>query len=68
MSYRNTYRQSIDQPDTFWAEAAERLSWDTPWERVLDDSDAPYYEWFSGGEINTCYNALDRHCEQGRAG
>ncbi len=63
MSYRNTYRQSIDQPDTFWAEAAERLSWDTPWERVLDDSDAPYYEWFSGGEINTCYNALDRHCE-----
>ena len=68
MSYRNTYRQSIDQPDTFWAEAAKRLSWDTPWERVLDDSDAPYYEWFAGGEINTCYNALDRHCEQGRAG
>ena len=67
MSYRNTYRQSIDQAETFWAEAAGRLSWDTPWERVLDDSNAPYYEWFAGGEMNTCYNALDRHCEQGRA-
>jgi propionyl-CoA synthetase len=67
MSYSNTYRQSIDQAETFWAEAAGRLSWDTPWERVLDDSNAPYYEWFAGGEMNTCYNALDRHCEQGRA-
>jgi propionyl-CoA synthetase len=67
MSYRNIYRQSIDQAETFWAEAADRLSWDKPWERVLDDSDAPYYEWFAGGEMNTCYNALDRHCEQGRA-
>ena len=67
MSYSNTYRQSIDQAETFWAEAAGRLSWDTPWERVLDDSNAHYYEWFAGGEMNTCYNALDRHCEQGRA-
>jgi len=41
--------------------------WTKPWEKVLDDSNAPYYEWFSGGELNTCYNALDRHCEQCRA-
>jgi len=67
MSYSNIYRQSIDQAETFWAEAADRLRWDTPWERVLDDSNAPYYEWFAGGEMNTCYNALDRHCEQGRS-
>jgi propionyl-CoA synthetase len=68
MSYKTTYQQSIEQPDTFWAEAAQALHWDSPWDKVLDDSDAPFYKWFSGGEMNTCYNALDRHCENGRAG
>jgi propionyl-CoA synthetase len=67
-TYQETYRASIDQPESFWAEAAGKLDWDRPWDRVLDDSDAPFYEWFSGGEINTCYNALDRHCEAGRGG
>ena len=67
-TYQETYRASIDQPESFWAEAAGKLHWDRPWDRVLDDSDAPFYEWFSGGEINTCYNALDRHCEAGRGG
>ena len=66
MAYKKLYQQSIEDPDGFWAAAAARLSWQKPWEKVLDDSDAPYYEWFSGGEINTCYNALDRHCETGR--
>jgi propionyl-CoA synthetase len=66
MSYAEIYRRSIESPDTFWGEAAERLSWSKRWDRVLDDSDAPFYAWFSGGEINTCYNALDRHCEEGR--
>ncbi|MBT8057587.1 MAG: propionyl-CoA synthetase [Gammaproteobacteria bacterium] len=68
MSYKTTYQQSIEKPDTFWAEAAQALHWDSPWDKVLDDSDAPFYKWFSGGEMNTCYNALDRHCENGRAG
>ena len=67
-TYQETYRASIEQPESFWAEAAGKLDWDRPWDRVLDDSDAPFYEWFSGGEINTCYNALDRHCEAGRGG
>ena len=67
MSYKIMYQQSIEQPETFWAEAAQALHWDTPWTRVLDDSDAPFYQWFTGGEMNTCYNALDRHCENGRA-
>jgi propionyl-CoA synthetase len=66
MSYRELYRQSIEQPDRFWAEAADCLDWSRRWERVLDDSAAPYYQWFSGGELNTCYNAVDRHCENGR--
>jgi propionyl-CoA synthetase len=66
MSYREIYRQSLENPDQFWAEAASGLDWTRPWEKVLDDSNEPFYEWFSGGEINTCFNALDRHCEAGR--
>jgi propionyl-CoA synthetase len=66
MSYEELYRQSIEQPDRFWAEAADHLEWSRRWERVLDVSAAPYYQWFSGGELNTCYNAVDRHCENGR--
>jgi propionyl-CoA synthetase len=65
-SYRDTYRQSIENPDEFWGGAASDLDWTKPWERVLDDSNAPFYEWFAGGELNTCHNALDRHCAGGR--
>jgi len=67
MDYRTLYRNSMENPEGFWADAAAELVWTKPWDKVLDDSDAPYYEWFAGGEINTCYNALDLHCEQGRA-
>jgi propionyl-CoA synthetase len=61
------YRRSLDAPEEFWAEAAGALDWDEPWERVLDDSRAPFYRWFTGGRLNTCFNALDRHVEGGRA-
>jgi len=61
------YRRSLDAPEEFWAEAARAIDWDEPWERVLDDSCAPVYRWFSGGRLNTCFNALDRHVEGGRA-
>jgi propionyl-CoA synthetase len=66
MNYQTIYQHSLEKPHEFWAEAATELIWSKPWEKVLDDSDAPFYEWFSGGEINTCYNALDRHCNEGR--
>jgi len=66
MNYQKLYRNSIENPEEFWAEAASDLEWTRHWDRVLDDSDPPFYEWFSGGRINTCYNALDRHCEAGR--
>src|SRR6187549_1418318 len=61
------YRRSLDDPESFWSEAAAAIDWDEPWERVLDDSRAPFYRWFTGGRMNTCYNALDRHVEGGRA-
>ena len=67
MDYQTLYRRSLDTPEQFWAEIASDLVWTKPWVEVLDDSNAPFFEWFSGGEINTCYNALDRHCETGRA-
>ena len=67
MDYKTIYQRSLENPEEFWAETAAKLVWTKPWEKVLDDSDAPFYEWYSGGEINTCYNALDRHCIDGRA-
>jgi propionyl-CoA synthetase len=66
MGYDEIYRQSIEDPDTFWAEAASSIVWERPWTRVLDDSRAPLYRWFPGASLNTCYNAVDRHVEAGR--
>jgi propionyl-CoA synthetase len=64
--YRQIYERSLSDPEAFWAEAAEALHWDRKWERVIDDSRAPFYAWFKGGRLNTCYNAVDRHVEAGR--
>jgi len=61
-----THRRSLEDPAGFWAEAAAAIDWVEPWARVLDDSRAPFYRWFSGGQLNTCWNALDRHVEGGR--
>ncbi len=64
--YEAAFKQSINDPDEFWGKAAEDCHWYKRWDKVLDDSNKPFYRWFSGGEINTCYNALDLHIEQGR--
>ena len=66
MGYDTIYRKSIEAPEEFWAEAAEAISWEQRWDKVLDDSKAPLYRWFSGARLNTCFNALDRHVENGR--
>jgi propionyl-CoA synthetase len=63
----DVYRRSLEDPEGFWADAAVAIDWDEPWERVLDDSRAPFTRWFTGGRLNTCHNALDRHVERGRA-
>jgi propionyl-CoA synthetase len=64
--YERQYRQSLEAPESFWAEAARDLHWDAPFTRVLDGGTAPLYRWFAGGALNTCYNAVDLHVEQGR--
>lgn len=61
MGYEEVYRRSIEDPTGFWGEQAEALHWFKKWEKVLDDSNAPFYRWFVGGETNLCYNAVDRH-------
>jgi len=65
-AYRDAYRRAQQDPEGFWGERAAALSWETRWQRVLDSSRAPFYRWFTGGRLNTCYNALDRHVELGR--
>jgi len=67
MSYEEIYARSMEDPEGFWGEQAEAIDWYKPWDKVLDDSRKPFYRWFTGGELNTCHNALDRHVEQGRA-
>jgi len=66
MEYAETYERALRDPESFWSEAARAIHWDAPWEKVLDDSGAPFYRWFPGGRLNTCYNALDRHVDDGR--
>ncbi|MFO1349213.1 MAG: propionyl-CoA synthetase [Gammaproteobacteria bacterium] len=64
--YDAIYSRSLRDPEGFWAEAAADIHWYKRWDRVLDASQAPFYRWFVGGSLNTCYNALDFHIEQGR--
>jgi propionyl-CoA synthetase len=64
--YDETYARSLGDPRGFWAAVAEDLYWERRWDRVLDDSRPPYYRWFTGGVLNTCYNALDLHVDRGR--
>ncbi len=65
--YAAVFQKSVDNPEQFWADAAKGISWYSPWEKVLDASNPPFYRWFPGGTLNTCYNAVDRHVEGGRA-
>ncbi|NEX21200.1 propionyl-CoA synthetase [Thiorhodococcus mannitoliphagus] len=66
MGYQSVYDRSMSDPAAFWAEAAALIDWDKPWDQVLDESNPPFYRWFSGAKLNTCYNAVDRHVAAGR--
>jgi propionyl-CoA synthetase len=64
--YLEAYRRSIEFPEEFWADAAKAIDWERRWDRVLDASRPPFYRWFPGASLNTCWNALDRHVAAGR--
>ena len=65
-SYAGAYAQSLDEPEAYWAAAASDIVWTKKWTSVLDRARPPFYRWFVGGELNTCYNAVDRHIDEGR--
>ena len=64
--YERIWQASLDDPETFWLDAAGALDWSVRPARALDGSAAPFYRWFPDGELNVCANALDRHVEAGR--
>jgi propionyl-CoA synthetase len=66
MGYQDVYDRALEHPEAFWSEAAEAIDWDRRWDSVLDTSNPPFARWFSGGRLNTCHNALDRHVDAGR--
>ncbi|QPF92612.1 propionyl-CoA synthetase [Bradyrhizobium commune] len=66
--YHEVHARSLADPAGFWAEAAKEIDWFEPPKMVFDPRQGVYGRWFTGGVVNTCYNALDRHVERGRAG
>ena len=65
-AYESARQRASDDPEAFWADAAQAIHWEKPWDKVFDDSNAPLYRWFTGAQVNTCYNCLDRQVEAGR--
>ncbi len=65
-AYERAYREAAEDPEKFWGRAAETVPWYRCYERVLDRDNPPFYRWFEGGSVNSCYAALDIHCENGR--
>ena len=66
-SYVEQYRRSMSDPEGFWLDAAEAVDWFRKPKKALDDQQPPFYRWYPDGQLNICYNALDRHVIRGDA-
>ena len=66
MTYKDVYNSWRSNPEAFWMDQANAIDWVKPPSRALNDDNAPLYEWYSDAQVNTCYNAVDRHVENGR--
>ncbi len=64
-AYVKAFEQSMRDPDAFWAEHAENIVWTKKWDKIIDDSNSPFTKWFPGGRLSVCYNAVDRHLDEG---
>ncbi|MBI2421484.1 MAG: acetate--CoA ligase [Candidatus Hydrogenedentes bacterium] len=64
--YDRLYKQSIDDPETFWGNVASELHWFKKWDRVRNAENRPFYKWFEGGKTNLSYNCVDRHLDSAR--
>lgn len=65
-TYRDEFRRSIENPTEYWGKIAENTVWTKKFNKVLDDSQSPFTKWFPGGKLSLCYNAVDRHVDEGR--
>ncbi len=65
MSYQKIYEYARSNPEGFWMEAASAIDWDVEPSQALSDENAPLYEWFADGQLNGCWNAVDRHVAAG---
>lgn len=63
--YHEQLQHSLQQPEDYWGRISENTVWSKKWDRVLDDSNPPFAKWFPGGELSLCYNAVDRHVDEG---
>jgi acetyl-CoA synthetase len=66
ISDESLHEEAARDPEAWWAKQADALDWFERWDTVLDESEAPFYKWFTGGRLNASHNALDRHVEAGR--
>ncbi|MEW6349452.1 MAG: propionyl-CoA synthetase [Thermodesulfobacteriota bacterium] len=66
MKYSEAFKESIENPEAFWSRAAEEIVWVKKWDKVLEFDNPPFSRWFVGGMLNTCYNCVDLHVENGR--
>ena len=66
MGYQDIYAGWKRDPEGFWMDAAQAISWDEAPKQALFDKGDGLYEWFADAKVNTCYNAVDRHVEEGR--
>ncbi len=64
--YEKMYKESLEDPEGFWSKVADELHWYKKWDKVVDESEAPFYKWFVGGKTNICYNCVDRHVVAGK--
>lgn len=65
-NYSETFKTARDNPEKYWSEAAQDVSWFEPWSKTLQIDDAIFPNWFVGGKLNVCHNAVDRHVESGQ--
>ena len=61
--FQKEYQASVRDPETFWSSVAEEMHWYTKWDKVLDETEAPFYKWYTGAKTNLSVNCLDRHLD-----
>ena len=66
MTYDEEYKIWQKDPEKYWEIKAQNIIWNKKWDAVLEKSRTPFWKWFPGAELNTCYNCLDFHINNGK--